>query len=418
MQKLLMSLFILLASTSIYAESRIIYSQDFENAVVGSNLLGDMQVQNYNAGGGANWTYDLATGDQALAGSKSAHLNILNPGNEWWGLQFKVEDAALTTVGKSLKYKITFKIKSSTDDNFFQFYIQGMSSFVQEVPIPAGNVTQEVSIESTPMDNTGIANFMMAFGSHANIGDIWIDDIVISEMYTPLNYSENFNTVLPTATNIGDVTLANYGNGAWTFGVEQVGTDVSNKCAWMNISENSTDWWTLQFKIEKFAVIKDKQYTISFKAKSTVPNSFSVRVEGVSSYVTNINTTGGNTFENFVLETSPMEKSGLANFLWSFGRPTVYDKICIDDLIIQEKGLSTDFQNISNDSDVKIYFTKDKLNILNGFNSMIYVYDLTGSLLVYQQIKSNNDSMPIRIGQKILIVKVIDEKGQITTKKN
>ncbi|OJX89815.1 MAG: hypothetical protein BGP01_06325 [Paludibacter sp. 47-17] len=417
MKKTVIGIFFLVFLMSMKAEERIIFSENFEESTVGTDLVGKMQVKNFNSEGGANWTYDLATGAQALSGAKSAHLNILNAGNQWWGLQFKVEDAASTTVGKSLKYKTTFKIKSSTADNFFQFYIQGMSGFVQEVPIPAGNVIQEITIESIPMDNTGMANFMWAFGSHANVGDIWIDDIVISEIYEPINYSENFNNVVPTATTIGDITLANYGNGAWTFGVEPLESDASNQCAWMNITENSTDWWTLQFKIDKFAAIKDKQYIISFKAKSTVPNSFSVRVEGVSSYVANINTTGGDTFESFVLETSPMDKSGLANFLWGFGRPTVYDKICIDDLMIQEKSVTTKIPDFPEGSDVKLYFSENQLRIVNGLYSNVYVYSPAGVLLACSQTDNHDDSVSIPGGQKLLIVKIIDAGGRITTKK-
>ena len=189
MKKLLLILFILLSSTILFAQSRIIYSQDFESAVVGTNLLGNMQVQNYNAGGGAAWTYDLATGVQALSGSKSAHLNIQNPGNQWWGLQFKVENAALSTVVKGMSYNITFKIKSSTSNNKFQFYVQGQSVFEQDITIPTANVTQVVSIDTTPMDNSGTANFLWAFGYNPNVGDVWIDDIVITEKYTPINFS-------------------------------------------------------------------------------------------------------------------------------------------------------------------------------------------------------------------------------------
>ena len=53
MKKLLFSLIILLSSTVLFAESRIIYSQDFETAVAGTELLGNVQVKNFNSGGGS-----------------------------------------------------------------------------------------------------------------------------------------------------------------------------------------------------------------------------------------------------------------------------------------------------------------------------------------------------------------------------
>ena len=339
MKKLLLILFILLSSTILFAQSRIIYSQDFESAVAGTNLLGNMQVQNYNAGGGAAWTYDLATGVQALSGSKSAHLNIQNPGNQWWGLQFKVENAALSTVVKGMSYNITFKIKSSTSNNKFQFYVQGQSVFEQDITIPTANVTQVVSIDTTPMDNSGTANFLWAFGYNPNVGDVWIDDIVITEKYTPINFSENFNTVVPGVSNIGDFDLANYGNGAWTFGVEQVDTDPLNKCARLNITQNSDAWWTLQFKNSKLIAVQGKQYVINFKAKSNISNSLLVRMEGVVAFEQRVNLT--NSFQNFSIESTAMDNTGSVGFMWAFGNPTSLGTIWIDDITIQQKRLIT-----------------------------------------------------------------------------
>ena len=339
MKKLLLILTILLSSTILFAQSRIIYSQDFESAVAGTNLLGNMQVQNYNAGGGAAWTYDIATGAQALSGSKSAHLNIQNPGNQWWGLQFKVEDAALTTVAKGMSYNITFKIKSSTSNNKFQFYVQGQSVFEQDITIPTANVTQVVSIDTTPMDNSGTANFLWAFGYNPNVGDIWIDDIVITEKYTPINFSENFNTVVPGVSNIGDFDLANYGNGAWTFGVEQVDADPLNKCARLNITQNSDAWWTLQFKNSKLIAVQGKQYVINFKAKSNISNSLLVRMEGVVAFEQRVNLT--NSYQNFSIESTAMDNTGPVGFMWAFGNPTSLGTIWIDDITIQQKRLVT-----------------------------------------------------------------------------
>jgi len=419
MKKLLITLFVLLASTFVNAESRIIFSQDFENAVVGTNLLGNVQVQNYNSGGGASWTYDLATGAQAISGNKSAHLNIQSAGDQWWGLQFKVEDPALTTVIKGVKYRILFKIRSSTANNFCQFYVQGQSSFVQEINIPTANVTQDVSIETTAMDNSGVANFMWAFGNYANVGDVWIDDIVVTELdpptYTPLNYLENFNSVVPGTSNVGDFEVANYGNGAWTFGVEQVGTDPANKCVRFDVTQNSDDWWTLQFKNVKLSTIKGKQYIIGFKAKSDIPNSILFRIEGTTLFEQRVNLT--NAFQSFSIESTPVDATGPANFMWAFGKPTILGTFWLDDITIQEKGIASSLGNIHNPSPVKMKFVNNEIQFLSDTHAQVFVYDLTGVLVAQRLIDGANCSIPVKNEYKILIVKCVDENGNISCNK-
>ena len=415
MRKLLFSLIILLSSTILFAESRVIYSQDFESAVAGTDLLGNVQVKNFNTGGGAAWTYDIATGAQVISGSKSAHLNIQNPGNQWWGLQFKVEDAALTTVGKGMSYNVTFKIKSSTSNNKFQFYVQAQSGFVKDITVATANVTQVVSIDTTPMDNSGMANFLWAFGNTANVGDIWIDDIVISEIYTPINVSENFNTVVPGASNIGDFDLGNFGNGAWTFGVEQVATDPANKCARLNITQNSDDWWTLQFKNTKYNAVKGKQYVIGFQAKSDISNSLLFRMEGVVTFEQRVNLT--NSFQSFSIESTAMDASGPVGFMWAMGRPTLLGTIWIDDITIQEKGLTTAVEKINNSTMDKIRFTKGELLFLSDTHAEVLVYDLTGSLITRQKVQGINSQIHLNNNYSAVIVKCVGKNGNISTNK-
>jgi len=241
---------ILLSSTMFFAQDKIIYRQDFESAVAGTDLLGNMQVLNFPSGSNA-WTYDIATGAAAISGSKSAHLNIQNIGNDWWGLQFKIENAASTTVIAGKSYNITFKIKSSTANNKFRFFVQGQSKFDKDVTVTEANVTQVVSIDSSPMDTSGVANFLWAFGLNANVGDIWIDDIVITELavavipveppFTLVSvFSENFENATVGPNNIGNTEAFNYGasNGttsAWNFELENNYPITGAKSAYLNI---------------------------------------------------------------------------------------------------------------------------------------------------------------------------------------
>lgn len=411
-------------SSYSFGSSRIIYTQNFEEASVGVDLLGNMEVKNFNAAGGAEWSYDLATPETAISGKKSAHLHIVSPGNAWYGLQFKIENAEFTTVGKGLKYKITFDIKSSTDDNFFQFYIQAQSSFVKEITIPEKNKTQQIVLESTPMDNSGNANFLWAFGEHANAGDIWIDNIVIEELFEPVNFTEDFNNAEMVngegGWSVGSVDMRNFGNGNWTFGLEEISGKPENNCVWMDIAENSEDWWTLQFRIEnKFKVIKGRKYTTSFKIKSQQPNKVTFKIEGVSSFVQEIDIAGGNNFQEYTIHSPEMEHSGIPNFMWAFGRPTSTGKLYIDDITITE----TDTPGPSGlkipdpETNVKMRWNGEILNICGDQPADIQVYNCYGGLILNSKISEGETSIHVTHPSSVIIVKYIDTKGHQIVKK-
>jgi len=348
MKKLLLNLIILFSSAIIFAQSHIIYRQDFESAVAGNDQLGNTQVKNFNAGGGAAWTYDIAAGVNAISGSKSAHLNIQNPGGEWWGLQYKIEDPALTTVTRGLQYNVTFKIKSSTSNNKFEFSVQGQSGFKQNITLGAANVTQVISINTSPMDNSGTANFLWAFGQVANVGDIWIDDIVITELPAPAIklvsvFNENFENanVGPdnNLSNIGNTGAFHFGDqSAWTFGLNTNNPISGSKSAYLNITNTAPDWWALQYKVDsKFNVTQGLRYKVTFKIKSSVANTVTFKVQDTQNFGQTLNLKGGNDVETFSIISDKMDRSaGTANFIWGFGAPGVRAEVGIDDIVIEE----------------------------------------------------------------------------------
>jgi len=356
MKKLFLNLIILMSSAILFAQSHVIYKQDFESAVAGNELLGNTQVKNFNSGGGAAWTYDIAAGVNAISGSNSAHLNIQNPGNAWWGLQYKIENAALTTVTKGLQYNVTFKIKSSTNNNKFRFSVEAQSGFVREVTLGAANVTQVISINTSPMDNSGVANFLWAFGQVANVGDIWIDDIAITELParttefpTPavklgsVVFNENFENanVGPdnNLSNIGNTGAFHFGDqSAWTFGLNTNNPISGSKSAYLNITNTAPDWWSLQYKVDsKFNVTQGLRYKVTFKIKSSVANTLSFKVQDLQNFSQTLNLKGGNEVETYSIISNMMDRSGgTANFIWGFGAPGVPAEVSIDDIVIEE----------------------------------------------------------------------------------
>jgi len=249
---------------------------------------------------------------------------------------------------------------------------------------------------------------------------VWIDDIVVTELnsptFTPVNFSENFNTAESGTANISDFEVANYGNGTWTFGLEQVGSDLTNKCARFDITQNSDDWWTLQFKNTKLSTIKGKQYIIGFKAKSDIPNSLLFRIEGTALFEKRVDLTGDNTFQSFSIESTSMDASGPANFMWAFGHPTSLGSIWIDDITIQEKGTTTILNSDENLSSTKMKLANKEIQFFSYIHAQVYVYDLSGILIAQQTLEGSNCRIPVN-NNKILIVKCVDNSGKVTINK-
>jgi len=417
MKKLLISFIILLFSTILFAQDKIIFSQDFESAVAGTDLLGNVQVKMFPSGSNA-WTYDIATGAAAISGSKSAHLNIQNTGNDWWGLQFKVEDAALTTVTQGKSYNITFKIKSSTANNKFQFYVQGQSSFVKDITVTAANVTEVVSINTSPMEGSGVANLLWAFGKNPNVGDIWIDDIVVTELAVavipvdpPVNlvsvYSENFENATVGATTLGNANAMNYGGGAvWTFGLETNYPITGLKSGYFNVTNTGSEWWTLQYRIDsKFPVTAGLKYKVTFKIQSSVANTIMFKVQDVVDFSKTLSLKGAYDVETFSIITSAVDRSAsTANFMWVFGNPAVPAEIWIDDIVIEEMQpliLSVIERSIDK---VKVWSTGNEIIIDSPELGSATVYSITGQKILSTPLNvSGRTSLPISNNKFVLV---------------
>ena len=427
MKKPLLSLLILFSSTMFFAQDKIIFSQNFETAVAGNELLGNMQVLKFPSGSNA-WTYDIASGVTAISGSKSAHLNIQNVGNDWWGLQFKIENAASTTVIAGKSYNITFKIKSSTANNKFRFSVEGQSGFVKDVTVTAANVTQVVSIDSSPMDTSGVANFLWAFGLNSNVGDIWIDDIVITELAVavipvepPVNlvtvFSENFEnaTVGPAnnLSNIGNTGAFNFGGGAaWTYGLEPNYPITGDKSAYFNITNTGSDWWTLQYKIDsKFPVTAGLKYKVTFKIQSSVANTILFKVQDVVDFTKTLSLKGGYDVETFSIVTSAMDRSaGTANFMWAFGTPGVPAEVWIDDIVIEE--MRTEALSVIDRSfeKVKVWSAANEIIIDSPELGSATVYSITGQKILSTPYTSGRTSLPIA-NNTFVLVQLKDANG-------
>ena len=404
-----------------FAQDKIIFSQDFESAVAGTELLGNFQVKNFNAGGGSAWTYDIASGVTAISGGKSANLNIQNAGDQWWGLQFKVEDAALTSVIAGKSYNVTFKIKSSTANNKFQFHVQGQSSFVKDITVGTANVTEVVSIDTSPMTGTGVANFLWAFGKNPNVGDIWIDDIVITELAVaviPVDpptvlvsvFSEDFENATVGPNNIGNTEAFNFGAGngttsAWNFGLETNYPITGAKSAYLNISNTGTEWWNLQYKIDsKFPVTAGLKYKVTFKIQSKLPTKVTFKVQALQDFTQELNLKGGYETETFSIIVNRMDGSGSsANFIWGFGNPGAPTEVWIDDIVIEEMQLVPLSVNERSIDKVKVWSAANEIIIDSPERGAATVYSITGQKILSKPYASGRTSLPIANNTFVLV---------------
>ncbi len=344
MKRFIFTLALFVVAMGLFAEETVIYSNDFEKTPLESEFVdgrmqfGDLWAAAYHEQ--AQWNPYVATGSEAMSGSQSFCLDIVNPGPEIWGLQFILGSNSIP-VKFARQYRVSFKVKSETADNLIHFRVEGTSSTQQYIEIYEANVVQEVSFVTSKMDNPGNGGFKWFFGQISNAGKIWIDDVVITEVPLPSlsSFSENFNSATIEGNILGDFEFGTYPNtteSVWTYGLEVDPKNPSDKYLRLDLGENP-DWWAFQFKSQKYEAQYGKKYRIQFKAKSNVANTFIFKVEAIVDFQANITLSGNNQFETFTLETPPMDTDGVPNLLWAFGKPSVVGStIWLDDIVISE----------------------------------------------------------------------------------
>lgn len=222
---------------------------------------------------------------------------------------------------KNSAYTVTFKAKASAPCAIQGILVQSFSNFGWLANSPLINVTtntQTFSYDISTTSLTGLCKFAFYYGNAPTGTTIWLDDITVVEknpltntnlcngdfealmnnaMYTPGSFSYNFrssgtstaaenqyyagwtklkvNTVTDTAAVIFDAG-ADKISGSKSLKY----TMVANGTAHNNLSTDQQFAWL-------FAGVKDKIYTVSFKAKSSVATTVGVAITnwGVTNYL-------------------------------------------------------------------------------------------------------------------------------------
>jgi sialate O-acetylesterase len=273
---------------------------------------------------------------------------------------------------KAATYTVTFKAKASINCSVQGILVQSFSNFGWVANSPLFNVTtstQTFSYDITTTTLTGLCKFAFYYGNVTTGTSIWLDDITVVEknpltntnlcngdfellmnnaMYTPGNYSYNFRTS-GTSTAAENQYYAGWTKFKLTSVTDTAGiifdnssekisgtkslkyTMVSNGASHNNLSTDQQLGWL-------FAGVKDKNYTVSFTAKSSVATSIGVGMTnwGVTNYLPELTVLLNTTIQAFSFTTSTLINQSDNRTIFSFrmGKLPAGVSVWIDDVII------------------------------------------------------------------------------------
>jgi sialate O-acetylesterase len=273
---------------------------------------------------------------------------------------------------KAATYTVTFKAKASASCAIQGILVQSFSNFGWLASSSLFNVTtnaQTFTYDITTTALTGLCKFAFYYGNLATGTSIWLDDITVVEknpltntnlcngdfealmnnaMYTPGGYSYNFRASgTSTAaenqyyagwtklklTSVTDTAAITFDAGADKIsGSKSLKyTMVANGTAHNNLSTDQQLAWV-------FAGVKDKVYTISFKAKSSVATSIGVALTnwGVTNYLPEQSVFVTTTAQTFTYtSTTPINQADNRTiFSFRMGKLPAGVSVWIDDVVI------------------------------------------------------------------------------------
>jgi sialate O-acetylesterase len=273
---------------------------------------------------------------------------------------------------KAATYTVTFKAKASVACAIQGILVQSFSNFGWLASSPTFNITtssQSFSYDITTTALTGLCKFAFYYGNVASGSTIWLDDITVVEknpllntnlcngdfealmnnaMYTPGGYSYNFRTSgTSTAgenqyysgwtklkiTSVTDTAAIIFDSGSdKVSGVKSLKyTMVSNGTSHNSLSTDQQLAWL-------FAGVKDKIYTVSFTAKSSVATTIGVGITnwGVTNYLPEQTVSLSLAPQTFTYTTSTLINQSDNRVIFSFrmGKLPAGVSVWIDDVVI------------------------------------------------------------------------------------
>ena len=273
---------------------------------------------------------------------------------------------------KAATYTVTFKAKASAPCAIQGILVQSFSNFGWLASSSLFNVTtnaQTFTYDITTTALTGLCKFAFYYGNVATGTTIWLDDITVVEknpltntnlcngdfealmnnaMYTPGGYSYNFrasgtstaveNQYYAGWTKLKLTSVTDTAAIIFDAGADKISgskslkyTMVANGTAHNNLSTDQQLAWV-------FAGVKDKVYTISFKAKSSVATSIGVALTnwGVTNYLPEQSVFVTTTAQTFTYTTTTPINQADNRTIFSFrmGKLPAGVSVWFDDVVI------------------------------------------------------------------------------------
>jgi len=273
---------------------------------------------------------------------------------------------------KAATFTVTFKAKASVGCAIQGLLVQSFSNFGWLASSPMFNLTtntQTFSYDISTTALTGLCKFAFYYGNVPTGTTIWFDEITVIEknpltntnlcngdfetlmnnaIYTPGGYSYNFRTSgTSTAaenqyyagwtklklTSVTDTAAIIFDSGADKIsGTKSLKyTMVSNGATHNNLSTDQQLAWL-------FAGVKDKNYTVSFTAKSSMATSIGVGMTnwGVTNYLPEQTILLNTTAQTYSFTTSTLINQSDNRVIFSFrmGKLPAGVSVWIDDVVI------------------------------------------------------------------------------------
>jgi sialate O-acetylesterase len=352
------SIFTLLFITVILVAGNIVSNGNFE-------LGTSMATGWWNTSGTQTYTIDNTTPISGLNSAKvvtgTAGTSITSQG---------LYQALI--LPKAATYTVTFKAKASAPCAIQGILVQSFSNFGWLASSSLFNVTtnaQTFTYDITTTALTGLCKFAFYYGNVATGTTIWLDDITVVEknpltntnlcngdfealmnnaMYTPGGYSYNFrasgtstaveNQYYAGWTKLKLTSVTDTAAIIFDAGADKISgskslkyTMVANGTAHNNLSTDQQLAWV-------FAGVKDKVYTISFKAKSSVATSIGVALTnwGLTNYLPEQSVFVTTTAQTFTYTTTTPINQADNRTIFSFrmGKLPAGVSVWFDDVVI------------------------------------------------------------------------------------
>lgn len=260
-----------------------------ENVVLDWINIAPNLIQNSKMTNSANWASWTDMGGAAVIGAQEGQMKlaITNEGSESWGVGLKQENMRFEG---SRTYRISFDAKSTLDRSIRITLDKLDYSKYLSKDVTLSNTLKNYTIEFTMNYNTDdktalVFNFGRVNGVIGQAHDVYLDNVVVTEI-SDIQGDQVINApmitepvVVPEVVPTGGSIIANgsmdQGTTSWNlfyanWGPAEAAITVVEGTLKVAIANEGTLDWHVQVTQPDLTLTQGKQYTVTFKGKSTL----------------------------------------------------------------------------------------------------------------------------------------------------